>query len=76
MSVSASSAFGTNGPFHFQPPKEFDGKKESFEEVSYRLKAYLGLTNPALKVVLEKVEVKLQVDINDKTFNDEQGRGW
>lgn len=43
MAASASSASGTPGPFHFQPPREFGGKKEFFEEF---------LASPTFKVVL------------------------
>lgn len=59
-------------PLHFQPPKELDGKKESFDEFNYNLKADFDLMNPAVKVVLKKVEENLHVEINDNAFNDEQ----
>lgn len=68
MAISASSAFGTPGRFQFQPRKA-----EPFEEFRFKLKAYLGLMNPIFKVVWEKVEENLRVEVNDKTHNDEQG---
>ena len=30
----------------FQPPKEFTGKADQFEEFSYKMRAYMNLLNP------------------------------
>lgn len=73
MAASTSGAFDTNAPFPPPPPPPLGGKKDSFEEFSYKLKARIGFVNPTSKVVLEKVEENLQAEINDNTFNDERG---
>ena len=44
--MAAVGGFNQVGPFQFQPPKEFSGKREDFEEFAFKLKSYLCLINP------------------------------
>ena len=40
----------------FQPPKEFTGRAEHFEEFSYKLRAYMNLLNPGYSRIFERFE--------------------
>ena len=51
MNCVASSAPGplaskAIGPFQFTPPDKFDGNKDNFKEIAFKLKAYSFLLNP------------------------------
>ena len=37
------------GGLRFNPPKNFDGKEQNFEEWAYKLRAYLALFNAKFK---------------------------
>ena len=47
--ATGSSTGGTWGHLRFNPPKNFDGKEQTFEEWSYKLRAYLALSNAKFK---------------------------
>ena len=50
------ATFGSGGTWQFNPPKEFSGKKEDFEEFSFKLKAYLILMDPEYQIDLQAIE--------------------
>ena len=56
------------GGLRFNPPKNFDGKEQNFEEWAYKLRAYLALSNPKFKRLMmdyEKDEDKVDFDLLD-----------
>ena len=66
-------AFDAIGPFQFTPPKEFDGKKENFEEFTFKLKAYLFLMDAGYEQHLKAKEAKSEIEVTDADFIDESG---
>ena len=46
---AATSMGMFTGGLRFNPPKNFDGKEQNFEEWAYKLRAYLALSNPKFK---------------------------
>ena len=66
-------AFTSSGPFHFTAPKEFSGKKEDFEEFSFKLRAYLCLMDPKYGDDLNVIESNLETEITDAHFYDGTG---
>ena len=36
----------------FNPPKNFDGNEQNFEEWAYKLRAYLALSTPKFKTMM------------------------
>lgn len=64
-------AFGPTGPFHFQATKEFDGKKEKFDDISFKSKSYLSLMNPAFASTMNNIEASLGSPVTEAHFNDD-----
>ena len=54
-----SLAFSSSGPFQFAAPSSFDGKRENFEEFSFKLRAYLNLMNPRYQEALKGIDGNL-----------------
>ena len=73
MMPAASGAFGTAGPFQFAPPKEFTGKKEDFEEFTFKLRAYLNLMDAEYEDILTRIEANLETEITDAHFLEQDG---
>ena len=66
-------SFSPSGPFHFAAPKEFSGKKEDFEEFSFKLRAYLCLMDPKYNDDLNAIELNPDLEITDANFIDSSG---
>lgn len=64
-------SFGPTGPFHFKAPKESDGKKENFEEFSFKFESYMSLVNPGLTAAMSSIEANLASPMAKARFNDE-----
>lgn len=61
MTASISSAFSPNGPFRFQAPTEFVGKKDHFEYIIFKVKAYLSMIlNASFKKAVDRIAEKLR----------------
>ena len=56
----------------FQPPKEFTGQADYFEEFSYKLRAYMNLLNPDYSSVFRRIEHDLAKVIRDEDLHDVQ----
>ena len=69
----AGSSSGTAGPFQFSPPKDFSGKKEDCEELSFKLKAYLCLMDSEYKKERQRIEQQLEHELTDADFTTEDG---
>ena len=63
-------AFSVTGPWQFNPPKEFGGKKEDFEEFAFKLKAYLSIMNASYTEDLRRIEENMDVEIVESHFTD------
>ena len=63
-----SPAFSSSGPFQFAAPSSFDGKKENFEEFSFKLRAYLNLMNTRYQEALKGIDGNLDQEITDDHF--------
>ena len=68
--MTSTGAFRHVGPFQFNTPKEFSGRREDFEEFVFKLKAYLGLVNPEYRVHLSALQDKTE-ELTDEYFMDE-----
>ena len=66
-------ALNITGPWQFNPPKEFSGKKEDFEEFAFKLKAYLSIMNSDYAEDLRRIEENMDTEIIDAHFNDASG---
>ena len=66
-------AFNVTGPWQFNPPKEFSGKKEDFEEFAFKLKACLSIMNASHTEDLRRIEENMDVEIVESHFNDSAG---
>ena len=60
-------------PFQFAPPASFSGKKEDFEELAFKLKAYLALMDVTYLNDLEAIESHPDTEIDDDTFKNPDG---
>ena len=47
---SMTSSF--QGSLRFNPPKNFNGKEDEFEQFAYKLRAYMALSNPKFRKIL------------------------
>ena len=56
------------GPFQFNVPKPFKGKKEEFEDFTFAFKAYLNLCDPEYGKELKMVEDDLETEVKDEFF--------
>ena len=56
----------------FQPPKEFTGGAEHFEELSYKLRAYMNLLNPGYIRIFKQIEYDPTKGIHDEDLHDVQ----
>lgn len=74
VAASWSSASSSNGPSHFQAPKEFGGEDTNFDESGFKLKEHLSIMNVAVKRAMDKVEERLEQEVFDACFNDEHGK--
>lgn len=68
--ASIGSPSSPNGAFHVVAPKEFDGKKETSEEFSIKLKAYLSIMNIAFKQAMVNIEDNLEQEVIEAYFSD------
>lgn len=73
MAASTSSAFGPNGPFHFQTLLKFDGKKALFHDINLKLKAYLSLVSTAFKKAMDRIDDNLEQQVFGEHFSREYG---
>ena len=71
--MAAVGAFTQVGPFQFQPPREFSGRREDFEEFVFKLRAYLSLINPEYDTHLTALQDRAD-ELTDVDFQDDQGR--
>ena len=54
------------GSLRFRPPKNFNGKEDEFDQFSYKLRAYMALSNPKfrkLMVTAQESEDAVDFDI-------------
>ena len=68
-SGNPSLGFSPSGPFQFTPPGSFSGKREEFEEFSFKFKAYMNLMNPRYAETFKQVEDRLDEEITDSAFS-------
>ena len=58
--TAATSTPATPGPtmgsMRFNPPRNFPGKEEEFENFGYKLRAYLALSNPKFKKLMNEAQ--------------------
>lgn len=66
-------SFGPTGPFRFQTPTEFNGKKENLEEFGLKFKPYLSLRNPTFTAIVNNIETNVASPVTEDHFNDEDG---
>ena len=71
--MAAVGGFDQVGPFQFQPPKEFSGKREDFEEFVFKLKSYLCLINPKYLIHLQALQDREQ-ELTAADFQDARGQ--
>ena len=73
-SSSGPSGFTPSGPFQFAPPFAFSGKREDFEELSFKFRAYMNLMNPSFSKVFKLIEEHLETEITGAAFTDVNGQ--
>ena len=56
------------GPFQFNLPKPFKGKKEDFEDFTFAFKAYLNLCDPEYGKELKLVEDEIDKEVKEDFF--------
>jgi len=71
--MAAVGGFNQVGPFQFQPPKEFSGKREDFEKFVFKLKSYLCLINPKNLIHLQALQDR-ERELTAADFQDVQGQ--
>ena len=59
--------------FSRQPPDKFDGKKDNFEEFSFKLKADLLLMGPGYAKAFKELEDSPDTEITDAASLDAEG---
>ena len=72
--MAGLTPFSQTGPFQFHSPKEFNGKREDFEEWAYKLRAYMSLINPdynAHMLALQEKEDEVSQDMFKKRDGSE-----
>ena len=69
---AATSQGMFTGGLRFNPPKNFDGKEQSFEEWAYKLRAYLALSNPRFEKMMSEYETHADPVDYDILEADEQ----
>ena len=70
--MAAVGGFNQVGPFQLQPPKEFSGKREDFEEFVFKLKSHLSLINPKYLPHLIALQGRTQ-ELTPADFQGESG---
>ena len=68
MPAAMSSTSLPQGNMRFNPPRNFNGKEEDFENFAYKLRAYLALSNPKFKKAMtsaQESEDAIDFDILD-----------
>jgi len=71
--MAAVGGFNQVGPFQFQPPKEFSGKREDSEEFVFKLKSYLCLIDPKYLLHLQALQDR-ERELTAADFQDDQCR--
>ena len=70
--MAAVGGFNQVGPFQFQPPDKFSGKREDFEEFVFKLKSYLCLINPKYLPHLVALQDRKD-EVTEDLFKDADG---
>ena len=70
--MAAVGGFNQVGPFQFQSPKEFSGKREDFEEFVFKLKSYLCLISPKYLIHLQALQDRVP-ELTPADFQDAEG---
>ena len=72
QAVAAQMRLMPQDSWTLAPPKEFNGKKEDFEEFQYRLRAYVILNDVSFEKELDHLENNPETVIHDG-FTDQSG---
>jgi len=70
--MASLTPFSQAGPFQFNAPKEFSGKREDFEEWAYKLRAYMSLINPDYNVHMIALQDK-EDEVSQDMFKKRDG---